>query len=98
MKQPSGSYDILIIHQGIIDKWCSAHDKTVVGTLLKNLRQRVPFVVVTTGRGRPDNIPDDARVLPFTSVESTIFRKYPEKLVLVNTVMNILPTGEGAES
>ena len=92
------SYDILIIHQGIIDKWCSAHDKTVVGTLLKNLGQRVPFVVVTTGRGRPDNIPDDARVLPFTSVESTIFRKYPEKLVLVNTVMNILPTGEGAES
>ena len=87
-------YDILIIHQGVIDKWCSAHDKKTVDNLLKSLEKVVPFVVVTTGRGRPDNIPEDARVLPFTSVESTIFRKYPEKLVLVNTVMNILPNGK----
>jgi len=91
-------YDILIIHQGIIDKWCSAHNKEAVSRLLESLRGVVRFVVVTTGRGRPDNIPDDARVLPFTTVESTIFRKYPEKLVLVNTVMNILPTGKGAGS
>lgn len=90
-----GDFDILVIHQGIIDKWCSAHDKKTVDKLLKDLENVVPFVVVTTGRGRPDNIPDDARVLPFTTVESTIFRKYPEKLVLVNTVMNILPNGKG---
>lgn len=87
----AGKYDILIIHQGIIDKWIDAHDKNKVGKLLTELKKVIPYVVVTTGRGRPDNIPDDARVLPFSTIESTIFRKYPEKLVLVNTVMNILP-------
>ena len=85
------NYDILIIHQGIIDKWIDAHDDKKVKPLLDAFKKVVPYVVVTTGRGRPDNIPDDARVLPFSTIESTLFRKYPEKLVLVNTVMNILP-------
>ena len=88
---PAGKFDILIIHQGIIDKWVNAHDDKTVGRLLDAFEERIPYVVVTTGRGRPDNIPDYARVLPFSSIESTLFRKYPEKLVLVNTVMNIHP-------
>ena len=90
---PDKTFDILIIHQGIIDKWWEGgkHDRSNVARLLLNHQRHVPYVVVTTGRGRPDNIPNFAKVLPFSTVESCLFRSNPEKLTLVNTVMNILP-------
>lgn len=93
-----GDFDILIIHQGIIDKWWEKHDSKTVGKILENISENCKGknggtlrVVVTTGRGRPDNIPPDAKVLPFSSVESALFRRYPEKVILVNTVLNLLP-------
>ena len=91
-------FDILIIHQGIIDKWWgrAKHDPNSVKTILDNIRKKccIPWVVVTTGRGRPENIPEDEKVLPFSVIESSLFRRYPEKLILVNTVMNLLPYGK----
>ena len=94
---PSGVFDLLIIHQGIIDKWWDRHDKEKVETILNDLRKSIPRVVVTTGRGRPENIPDTEKVLPFSVIESSLFRGYPEKLILVNTVMNLLPYGNKEE-
>ena len=95
---PEGQFDILIIHQGIIDKWWgrAKHDQKSVKDILDNIREKchIPWVVVTTGRGRPENIPDDEKVLPFSVIESSLFRRYPEKLILVNTVMNLLPYGK----
>ncbi|MCQ2393161.1 MAG: hypothetical protein MJ249_02640 [Kiritimatiellae bacterium] len=95
-------YDLLIIHQGLIDKWWPQHSKEAVGRVLSGLRQLksvvrketrtfVRFVVITTGRGRPDNIPNNEKVLPFSLIEASLFRRYPEKLTLLNSVMNILP-------
>ena len=91
-------FELLIIHQGIIDKWWPSHSKEDVRRILSNLRGAsseakglARFVVITTGRGRPDNIPDDEKVLPFSAIESLLFRRYPEKVTLVNTAMNILP-------
>lgn len=94
-------FDLVIVHQGIIDKWWpNQHDKTSVEKLLDDLRNpggaSAPsswprFVVVTTGRGRPDNIPDTAKVLAFSSIEACLFKRYPEKINLINTLMNILP-------
>lgn len=90
-------FDVLVIHQGIIDKWWERHDKDKVSTILNDLRLSIPRVVVTTGRGRPDNIPDHEKVLPFSVIESSLFRRYPEKLILVNTIMNLLPYGKEGE-
>ncbi len=86
-------FDILIIHQGIIDKWFSpvAHDPEKMPLLLYGLRRVFPYVVITTGRGIPANVPEMARVLPFPTVATTMFKKYPEKLVLVDAIMNLLP-------
>lgn len=86
-------YDVLIIHQGIIDKWWSRHSKEEVAEVLRKIRKSgiARFVVITTGRGRPDNIPDNEKVLPFSAIEAFLFRRYPEKMTLVNSVMNILP-------
>lgn len=94
-------FDLVVIHQGIIDKWWqNKHGKKDVASLLRTLRApedssrgTAPprFVVVTTGRGRPDNIPDNEKVLAFSSIEAFLFKRYPEKLNLVNSLMNILP-------
>ena len=60
---------------------------------IEHIKQEIRYVVVTTGRGNPANIPDNVRVVPFSVLESTLFKKYPEKLVLVDAIMNILPSG-----
>lgn len=92
----SKDFDILIMHQGLIDKWLgeTSHSKAHVAVFLGILKLYVKYVVITTGRGTPANIPPGARVLPFPTLESSLFRMYPEKLVLVDTIMNILPVGE----
>lgn len=89
-------FDLVVIHQGIIDKWWSDHSQNAVKGILGKLRTRNGspngrFVVVTTGRGRPDNIPETAKVLAFSSIETFLFKRYPEKLNFVNSLMSILP-------
>ena len=87
--------DILIVHQGILDKWFEEFksDKDKMRKLLEGFKKLVKYVVVTTGRGTPVNIPEEAHLLPFAVVESTLFKKYPEKLILTDTIMNVLPVG-----
>ncbi len=84
-------WDILIIHQGVIDKWFSRHSKSDVQKIMNNLQKKVMYPVVTSGRGRPDNIPESVKVLPFSTIESTLFNNCPEKMVLTATIMNLLP-------
>ena len=89
-----GDYDILVIHQGIIDKKLSQHSNPErINKFIEHIKQEIRYVVVTTGRGNPANIPDNVRVVPFSVLESTLFKKYPEKLVLVDAIMNVLPSG-----
>ena len=91
-------FDILVLHQGLIDKWLgeSAHSEAHIAVFLELLKRYVKYVVITTGRGTPANIPPGARVLPFPTLESTLFKMYPEKMVLVDTILNVLPV-HGAE-
>lgn len=88
---PDGKFDIIIVHQGVIDKLLGNASTSAVSRLLENLKKHVPYVVVTTGRGIPANIPPSARVLPFSSIERHLFQEYPEKVLLVNTLMSLLP-------
>lgn len=84
-------FEIVIIHQGILDKILPDHSKQGVDAFLQKLKEHLRYVVITTGRGMPSNIPATARVLPFSVVESAMFARHPEKMLLVDTVMNILP-------
>lgn len=87
--------DILIVHQGVLDKWYPEFkNRKDMGKLLEGFKKLVKYVVVTTGRGTPVNIPKEAHLLPFAVVESTLFKKYPEKLILTDTIMNVLPVGK----
>lgn len=86
--------EIAVIHQGIIDKVLKDHSEKTVEGFLDNMTNRFRYVVVTTGRGTPANIPSTARVLPFSVVENALFKRYPEKMLLVDNIMNILPGKE----
>lgn len=86
------AYDVLVIHQGIIDKKLKDHGNAdKIRKFIEGLKRKIRYVVVTTGRGSPANIPPEVRVLPFSVIESTLFRKYPEKMILVDAIMNTLP-------
>lgn len=92
---PAGVFDVLVIHQGIIDKVLGNKcTKKQVELMLERLKKVVPYVVITTGRGRPTNTPASARILPFSCVERYLFQEWPEKFLLVNAIMNLLPCGE----
>lgn len=87
------TFDIIVIHQGIIDKLLKNHEsKESVGTWLAKMESLRSYVVITTGRGTPANIPDEARVLPYSVIESSILQRFPEKMILVDTIMNLLPS------
>lgn len=87
-----GNDKILVIHQGIIDKLLGKHeDKNEVSQWLDRVEKSYRHVVITTGRGIPANIPDSARVLPYSAIESAILQRYPEKMILIDTIMNLLP-------
>lgn len=91
---PLEEYDIAIVHQGIIDK--RLHDYGTVASVeefCRRMEEKVSYYAITTGRGTPATIPPDARVLPFSVVESTLFTRYPEKFILVDAIMNLLPIG-----
>ena len=83
-------WDILILHQGVIDKLFSRHSQKEVENLMENLQKRAAYPVITSGRGRPDNIPSHVKVLPFSTVESTLFNNCPEKMLLTATIMSLL--------
>lgn len=105
--------DVLIIHQGIIDKHQAEIDKNFVSQRDENaddghkdayggpeqpidgwlawMCAKYRYVVITTGRGISANMPAFARVLPYSVIESTILQRYPEKLILIDAIMNILP-------
>ena len=94
MKGQKGLFDILIIHQGVLDKWCKdAASASGMEEIIDKLKEVVDYVVITTGRGTPANIPPCSRILPFSTIESTLFKLYPEKMTLVDSIMNILPLG-----
>jgi len=85
-------FEIVVIHQGIIDKLLHGHeDKCKVKDWLDKLVEKLHYVVITTGRGSPSNIPDTARVLPYSVIENSLLQRFPEKMLLVDAIMNILP-------
>jgi len=59
--------DFLIIHQGILDKVCK--NKEEAEGLMRKLKLQVPFIVVTSGRGEPYNMPENVKfyLLPILS-------------------------------
>ena len=95
----SGNFegDVLIIHQGIIDKWYDSlptknekNKKEDIENLIIALKLKFPYVIITSGRGRPDDVPRKVRFIPFSSFGSAPQGNLYEKHSLIQQVLAIV--------
>ena len=83
------TFDAFIIHQGILDKTKLAIEK--LETYIDNWKKNYfPFIIVTSGRGTPANIPRNVRFMPFSTIESNLITSSISKIILTNTLIKTL--------
>ncbi|MEM3062797.1 MAG: hypothetical protein QW303_04540, partial [Nitrososphaerota archaeon] len=81
--------NVLIIHQGIIDKMKYDEEKIDPEVFISEVRKKVPFVIITSGRGEPENVPLNAKFLPYSVIETTLLKDYHEKFILTQIIMSL---------
>lgn len=82
--------DILIIHQGILDKGVKPKTKSKLTENILNLKDHFPFVVITSGRGNPENLPFGVKFLPFSGIEMCMAGGYFERITLFRQLMALI--------
>ncbi|NQT55978.1 MAG: hypothetical protein HQ551_07085 [Desulfobacteraceae bacterium] len=81
-------HDILIIHQGILDKLGFWKDRKDLENWLLLLKRKIPFIIVTSGRGRPDEVPENVKFVPFSDMNQSFAGKHSTKFLLTNIIMH----------
>jgi len=91
MKDKNEFFDFFIIHQGILDKIeDKCQNKINWEETIKEWKSKVaPYVVVTSGRGRPESVPENAKFLPFSVVEKTLITPYHSKFILTQMLFRV---------
>jgi len=86
-------FDFFIIHQGILDKIEESQKNGIKidwkETIREWKKEVAPFVIVTSGRGRPVNVPENAKFLPFSVVEKTLITSYHSKFILTQMLFRV---------
>lgn len=77
--------DMLLVHQGILDKWENeqgAPTAALAGELMA-LKDQIPWLIVTSGRGKPDRVAAGVRFLPLSGLQACLVGNRFDKLLLV---------------
>jgi hypothetical protein len=74
--------EVLLIHQGILDKWTASREVNASLELL-DVKDEIPWIAVTSGRGKPEQIPYGVRFLPFTGLQACLINERFDKLLLI---------------
>lgn len=80
-KLKKDEYLVLIIHQTILDEFFE-NDVKQMEKFIKNIKDKIRLVVVTSGRGNPDKLPKNAKFLPFSNLDSFLMKDNHEKYLL----------------
>jgi hypothetical protein len=81
---------ILLIHQGVLDKAFKNKEKENLKEKISILKKKFPFIVVTSGRGKPPNTPDNCKFIILSDILINFKEnKYPDKLGIINILMNL---------
>ncbi|MFA8434941.1 MAG: hypothetical protein ACEPOZ_10540 [Marinifilaceae bacterium] len=87
---------VVVVHLAMLEKLAYnvyGNEKEQLGLkLLEQLKDRKKFVFITTGKGKTEEVYSDYRVVPFADVQRTVMKAYPEKKLLIQTLMNITPS------
>jgi hypothetical protein len=82
-------FDLFIIHQGVIDKMKLQPGE--VEYLINEWKERYfSFVIVTSGRGTPSEVPINTRFLPFSILESNFITPAISKFIAVKSAYKSL--------
>jgi hypothetical protein len=85
--------DMVIIHQGILD---GLKDEVNLDAFLKALQQRIPFVIVDSGRGIPPTLSEKVKFLPFSVLQDYLLGQRIAKYRLTQVSMAL--TRKGGEA
>jgi len=80
---------LLIIHQGILDKI----KKETPRKLILDLKDSFPFIQITSGRGKPENVPKGEKFIEFSNIEQ-VMKEYPEDLILTKIAFKVIAKEE----
>jgi hypothetical protein len=91
LNNDDGKIDFLIIHQGILDEWQENNkSKENLTRKILEIKDEIPFVICTSGRGMPDNLPYGVKFIPFSSIEASMVGDYFEKFTLLRQVLKLI--------
>ena len=80
----------IIIHLGVLEKMLKDKNdksKTRIDELISDLKLNKEQLIITSGRGKPDNLPLDCKFLPLASVQKSL-ETLKEKFTLVQLAYN----------
>jgi hypothetical protein len=80
---------LLIIHQGILDKIKKENPRK----LILDLKDSFPFIQITSGRGKPENVPKGEKFIEFSNIEQ-VMKEYPEDLILTKIAFKVIAKEE----
>jgi hypothetical protein len=80
---------LLIIHQGILDKIKVENPRN----LILDLKDTFPFIQITSGRGKPENVPKGEKFIEFSNIEQ-VMKEYPEDLILTKIAFKVIAKEE----
>jgi hypothetical protein len=91
LNNDDGKIDFLIIHQGILDEWQEKNkSKENLTRKILKIKDEIPFVICTSGRGMPDNLPYGVKFMPFSIIEASMVGDYFEKFTLLRQVLKLI--------
>lgn len=81
---------ILIVHQGVLDKAFTDKSKENLQEVVTAMKNTFQYIIVTSGRGKPDNVPENAKFILLSDMMIN-FRcnAYPDKLGIINLIMSL---------
>ncbi len=84
--------DCLLIHQGILDKL--KREKHLKKEYLLKLKENIPFLIITSGRGKTKEIPIEAKFVHFSEVHKCMLNERIEKLILTLIISKLIQSKE----
>jgi len=80
--------DFIIIHQGLIDTQIKG-----IELFIKTIKNSIPYVIITSGRGIPHNLHPETKFLHFSTIKELIMAKLPAKYRFTEIIMNLVRRG-----
>ncbi len=98
----NNKFNCIIIHQSLLneafgegnheneDNEIKETRQDRIDNFIFELKQHIPSVIITSGKGRPADMSSHAKFLPFSNIEGFIMKEYPEKFLLTQMIFKAL--------